>query len=202
MNKKKLDGFTLSELLIVVAIIGVLVSISIPLFQNKLKRSAEVVNKANIRTARAAGMEAYYRGMYSYHTALEKGTYTAKKNPDRNPYNRYQLMRNGGNEGKGGAFYYFLDSNILGYQWYDKFTPDDYTYEKKNGVYSQILVECYEENGELVIKTKPYIDDKGKVRLAFAEQGTPYEQAEHNTNCGWDEKFDKKIEKKWNNDLK
>ena len=49
-NKK---GFTLAELLIVVAIIAVLVAISIPIFTTQLEKSREAVDLANIRSAYA-----------------------------------------------------------------------------------------------------------------------------------------------------
>lgn len=50
-NNKK--GFTLAELLIVVAIIAVLVGISIPVFTNQLEKSRDAVSVANMRTAYA-----------------------------------------------------------------------------------------------------------------------------------------------------
>lgn len=50
LNKK---GFTLAELLVVVAIIGVLVAISIPIFTAQLEKSREAVDAANIRAAYA-----------------------------------------------------------------------------------------------------------------------------------------------------
>ena len=49
-NKK---GFTLAELLIVVAIIAVLVAISIPIFSSQLEKSREATDLANIRAAYA-----------------------------------------------------------------------------------------------------------------------------------------------------
>lgn len=49
-NKK---GFTLAELLIVVAIIGVLVAISIPIFTSQLEKAREATDLANIRSAYA-----------------------------------------------------------------------------------------------------------------------------------------------------
>ncbi|MGN0169634.1 MAG: type II secretion system protein [Lachnospiraceae bacterium] len=53
--KKDKKGFTLAELLIVVAIIAVLVAISIPIFNAKLETSREAVDVANLRAAYALG---------------------------------------------------------------------------------------------------------------------------------------------------
>lgn len=50
---KQNDGFTLAELLIVVAIIGVLVAISIPIFSSQLEKSREATDLANVRSAYA-----------------------------------------------------------------------------------------------------------------------------------------------------
>ena len=50
LNKK---GFTLAELLVVVAIIGVLVAISIPIFTSQLEKAREATDLANIRSAYA-----------------------------------------------------------------------------------------------------------------------------------------------------
>lgn len=49
-NKK---GFTLAELLIVVAIIAVLVAIAIPIFTSQLEKAKEATDAANIRAAYA-----------------------------------------------------------------------------------------------------------------------------------------------------
>ena len=51
INKK---GFTLAELLIVVAIIGVLVAISIPIFTAQLRKARLATTQANARAAYAA----------------------------------------------------------------------------------------------------------------------------------------------------
>ncbi|WP_051197920.1 competence type IV pilus major pilin ComGC [Butyrivibrio sp. MB2005] len=45
------EGFTLAELLIVVAIIAVLVAVSIPVFTNQLEKAREATDAANIRSA-------------------------------------------------------------------------------------------------------------------------------------------------------
>ena len=55
-NKK---GFTLAELLIVVAIIAVLVAISIPIFSSQLEKSRDAVDAANVRSAYAEASAAY-----------------------------------------------------------------------------------------------------------------------------------------------
>ena len=53
MKKNNKKGFTLAELLIVVAIIAVLVAIAIPIFTSQLEKSREAVDQANIRDAYA-----------------------------------------------------------------------------------------------------------------------------------------------------
>lgn len=53
---KNRKGFTLAELLIVVAIIGVLVAISIPVFTTQLEKAREATDMANIRAAYAEVM--------------------------------------------------------------------------------------------------------------------------------------------------
>ena len=47
-NKK---GFTLAELLVVVAIVGILVAISIPVFTAQLSKARKATNQANLRAA-------------------------------------------------------------------------------------------------------------------------------------------------------
>ena len=57
--KKNNKGFTLAELLIVVAIIAVLVAIAIPVFTTQLEKSREATDVANIRSAYASLMTDY-----------------------------------------------------------------------------------------------------------------------------------------------
>jgi len=57
--KEDKKGFTLAELLIVVAIIGVLVAISVPIFTAQLKKATLATNQANARSAKAAIVTAY-----------------------------------------------------------------------------------------------------------------------------------------------
>lgn len=59
-NNKK--GFTLAELLIVVAIIAVLIAIAIPVFTTQLEKSKEATDVANLRGAYAAATTAVLTG--------------------------------------------------------------------------------------------------------------------------------------------
>ena len=58
-EKQNKKGFTLAELLIVVAIIGVLVAISIPIFNNQLRKARMATNHANARAGYAAVVAEY-----------------------------------------------------------------------------------------------------------------------------------------------
>ena len=60
MEKKNRKGFTLAELLIVVAIIAILVMISFPIFNGQLKKARLSVNMANARAAYAAAVASFY----------------------------------------------------------------------------------------------------------------------------------------------
>ncbi len=59
MKKLNKKGFTLAELLIVVAIIAVLVAISIPVFSSQLEKSRDAVSVANLRAAYAEAVSEY-----------------------------------------------------------------------------------------------------------------------------------------------
>lgn len=60
MNKKNnKKGFTLAELLIVVAIIAVLVAIAIPIFTKQLEKSRESTDISNVRSAAAEVVATY-----------------------------------------------------------------------------------------------------------------------------------------------
>lgn len=62
MNKRNKKGFTLAELLIVVAIIAVLVAIAIPVFTSQLEKSREATDLSNIRSAYAEVVTAILTG--------------------------------------------------------------------------------------------------------------------------------------------
>ena len=58
MRKNNKKGFTLAELLIVVAIIAVLVAIAIPVFTTQLEKSRDAVSASNLRAAYAQAQTA------------------------------------------------------------------------------------------------------------------------------------------------
>lgn len=69
---RKYKGFTLAELLIVVAIIAVLVAISIPIFTGQLEKARRAVDIQNARLIQSAITNAYSAG------AIEAGSATDK----------------------------------------------------------------------------------------------------------------------------
>ena len=77
--RKNEKGFTLAELLIVVAIIGVLVAISIPIFTSQLEKSREAVDLANLRTAYAECTTAVLTGEADTANHVTAGTDGAYK---------------------------------------------------------------------------------------------------------------------------
>ena len=77
MNKKNnKKGFTLAELLIVVAIIAVLVAIAIPIFTTQLEKSREATDQANVRSAYADVMAQYLTNADSSYTMAVKARQT------------------------------------------------------------------------------------------------------------------------------
>ena len=81
MNKK---GFTLAELLIVVAIIAVLVAISIPIFSAQLEKAKEATDMANIRSAYAEVVAAYLGDSKKHESAVTLKSDTTNYKSDEN----------------------------------------------------------------------------------------------------------------------
>jgi type IV pilus assembly protein PilA len=75
-NMKEQRGFTLIELMLVIAIIGILAAIAIPQFEFYRKRSYNAVAESDLKNACTA-QEAYYVDNLSYSSAITNltGTY-------------------------------------------------------------------------------------------------------------------------------
>ena len=82
--REERGGFTLAELLVVVAIVAVLVAIAVPLFSSSLTSAEDAVKKANERSVKAEVTTGYladgfdktkYNNMY--YSANDKGDLTA-----------------------------------------------------------------------------------------------------------------------------
>lgn len=80
-NKK---GFTLAELLVVVAIVAILVAISVPIFTTQLGKARRATNQANMRAAKVAAISQYltdgHDGEKTYVYSIEAGTVTVATN--------------------------------------------------------------------------------------------------------------------------
>lgn len=59
MSRQNRRGFTLAELLVVVAIIAVLTAVSIPIFTSQLEKSKIAANMANLKAAQNASIVDY-----------------------------------------------------------------------------------------------------------------------------------------------
>lgn len=71
----KNGGFTLIEMLIVVAIIAILVAVSIPLVNGALDKARQATDDANLRAAQAVGMVTYLNATADGAEDSADGTY-------------------------------------------------------------------------------------------------------------------------------
>lgn len=95
---KHTAGFTLIELILVVAIIGVLASIAIPAYQD-YQEKARIYGAVTDITSMAAKIEAYYQDAREYPDSLAEIGLGGKLDPWGRPYQYLNLLK----YGNGGA---------------------------------------------------------------------------------------------------
>jgi prepilin-type N-terminal cleavage/methylation domain-containing protein len=148
-QKRRNLGFTLAELLIVVAIIAVLVGVSIPIFTAQTKKAKIATVRSNIRSAKAA----------AYNLYLTEGFTNAS---DEHGYYMYDIKT-----GKAELFY-------SGKKWIDAITDTGYQkYSDTNNAeeieFPYIFVYVKEKNvgeedGKAVIQSCPsYIESSDSI---------------------------------------
>ena len=93
MRKNNKKGFTLAELLIVVAIIAVLTAIAIPVFTGQLDKSKASADAANIRACYAEAMAESL--MNDGATASSKTTFKAQTDGSKFTTYKIELPQNG-----------------------------------------------------------------------------------------------------------
>lgn len=74
-NKRNHQGFTLAEMLVVVAIIAILVAIPIPIFTGKMEKAREAADISNMRAAKSAAIMEYLDGNISLDGKGSAGPY-------------------------------------------------------------------------------------------------------------------------------
>ena len=86
MKLKNKKGFTLMEMLIVVAIIAVLIAIAIPTMNNALEKSREAVDEANIRSLYAEAYAAVLTEDKAAKTSINGAKLECTKDADSDRY--------------------------------------------------------------------------------------------------------------------
>ena len=81
MKKNNNKGFTLAELLIVVAIIAVLTAVAIPVFTTQLEKSRDATSIANIRSAYAEAQVAFMTETSSGNATYDRDNNTVTVTP-------------------------------------------------------------------------------------------------------------------------
>ena len=78
-------GFTIAELLIIVAIVGFLVAVSVPLFTAQLEKTRETADIHTMRVAASLGQQFYYAGVTNKESAEKAGMQWWKSGSDTSP---------------------------------------------------------------------------------------------------------------------
>lgn len=145
MKYKNQKGFTLAELLIVVAIIAVLVAIGIPIFTSQLEKSREATDLSNVRSAYAEVMmaaitadnSAVYTGNGQTIYNADTGDYSATVQPLKQKQNGWQTktpLNIGGVSSDAGNPYWIGVPAANGYCKITYHVTDDYVSFEWSGI--------------------------------------------------------------------
>ncbi|MBE5841664.1 MAG: prepilin-type N-terminal cleavage/methylation domain-containing protein [Butyrivibrio sp.] len=186
---RKNKGFTLAELLIVVAIIAVLVAVSIPIFTGKLEQARIATTEANIRSAKAAALADWMDVAQIDEENFDESFLASVKNF----FNLSMVV--------------YADNSI---KYYDKGSSVVYIYDaekntlidnssagktqgvkKSNNLYTQIAVKI--DTGTSVVTTNPYITGTEKNKVvkddgfntnSFEDEAEPEPSGGHGGHSG------------------
>ena len=169
MNKK---GFTLAELLIVVAIIAILVVIAIPIFNKQLEKSREATDIANLRAAKSLAAAQYNSGEVVFPGTASSDyvnyVYDLSKGKLVDWNSRYSVKGYGkGTTADGGTEPYFLYMHYAVYNFYVPATGYVDTQAKVNG--RTVTVKAANADGNVKgkwIHVRIYYD--GTIELNFS----------------------------------
>ena len=173
-------GFTLAELLIVVAIIAVLVAVSIPIFTGRLEKARVAATEANIRAAKAAAMADFMDQVAEIEN--EKNLFQVLSNLIRI---KARAANTDYAEDKSSYYLYCYDASTNGLKSCVEAAGGFDAYYEANpsnsSLHTLILVEI---NSGGILRTRPYIS-AGKVEDNYgtSDSGTGDQQSniENNT---------------------
>lgn len=116
----KNGGFTLVEMLIVVAIIAVLVAVSIPMVSTSLDKAKKATDDANMRAAKAAATVEYYNNDGSLtNTYYDAVTGTMVNTAPKTGYNQQKVGETDIAAG-GAVIQAELNGNVISVKWVTK----------------------------------------------------------------------------------
>ena len=155
LNKNYTDkGFTLAEMIIVVAIIGVMAAISIPIFSAQIEKARDTADIANLRSAKAEAVAVLTAGKLDDGTALQPST-DYWYNMETGSFQAKQLNAGYG-QGTARGNYYSSSNNDYGYS-----SNTDY------------------KNGAIQMNYTLGTDGKKTVRICFKQYNVKWGSAGH-----------------------